>query len=288
MVASKDLALIFEFQCPVVTSKFIREPLRVSAFGQNCSFCKNILTFHVGDTKNAVNVFTIEKSQALPHSKYLQRFITNTYTAAIIYLPETDPDIFRVWLNWNKSHRIISPMSDMKSTNDDGFDQEVEYVHLIKAYILGVFLDDIKFKDAILDAMLAKSKTMMNDGCAYYPFSQSVNFVYKNTSRGSLLRQMVLDMYAEEGHSIWLEYTEEHYPYDSEFMADLALGLMRKRESLATDDEEAEEEDENMSDEEEGDENEDEEEETDPCRYHEHVRMDMPCYRTILKKHLWF
>ena len=149
MVASKDLASIFEFQCPPVTSGFIREPCCVSDFWLNCSFCKNILTFHVGDPKNAVNVFTIEKLHAEPRSKYLQKVIASPpkeNTAGIIYLPETDPDIFRVWLNWNKSHRIMSPMTNVRDTT---FDQEVEYMHLIKAYILGVFLDDFKISKTL-------------------------------------------------------------------------------------------------------------------------------------------
>jgi len=174
----------------------------------------------------------------------------------------------------------------MTNVRDTTFDQDVEYMHLIKAYILGVFLDDFKFQDATSDAMLAKAQTVMNDGFRYCPGVDPINLVYKNTSRGSLLRQMVLDMYVEEAMPDRMDDADEHYTYDSDFMAELALGLMGKRGSLAIDDEEAEDEDENMSDED-GDELEDEEQETtDPCRYHEHVRTGMPCYRTVFKKYL--
>jgi len=139
-------------------------------------------------------------------------------------------------------------------------DQDDEYMHLLKAHILGVFLDDFKFKDAILDAILAKSKTITNKGFNRYPGLSSINLVYENTSRGSPLRQMMLDIVVEEGMPHWMGTPEHPYHFDSEFMTDLVVGFMTKRESLATDDEEDEEEDRNMSDEEDVDENEDEEE----------------------------
>jgi len=77
--------------------------------------------------------------------------------------------------------------------------------------------------------MLAKAQTVMNDGFRYCPGVDPINLVYKNTSRGSLLGQMVLDMYVEEAMPDRMDDADKHYTYDSDFMAELALGLMGKR-----------------------------------------------------------
>lgn len=144
-----------------------------------------------------------------------------TSTSGSIALDEEDPEIFEIYMHWLYFETL--PVRN----DSPGPEGNIEYVQLSKAYVLGEFLQDINFKDAVLDAMIVKSSSEASDGQMWFPGGSVIRYIYEGTPESSAARRLLVDMYTYHGDGDWLK--EEANDPPKQFLLDLAIAVLTKR-----------------------------------------------------------
>lgn len=140
-----------------------------------------------------------------------------------VSLPDVEADTFRLYLHWLYFKKL--PVR-----REEGWEAaSAEYLELAKAYVLGDVLQDFVFNDAVIDAMIDKSRTAEEDGARWVPADSTIVYIYNNTMKSSKVRELLLDFYVYSGHEKWIHHgaTPEHLPW--EFLRDLAIELLKRR-----------------------------------------------------------
>jgi hypothetical protein len=181
----------------------------------------------------------------------------------IVKLPEHTPAAFEIYLRWVYSRRIVIPFKAKKIEPEDDRDRKkmvrmndtATFNLMCRAYILGDVLQDVDYKDALIDAIIHQMRT-----ASYWPVREA-KFVYGNTMKNSPLRRVLVAMTATElfGISNDVVYGEKWRKYNTlDFLSDI-MELLDRRLSPGSHEENSVKWDENT------------------CRYHEHE--EGRCYR---------
>lgn len=145
-----------------------------------------------------------------------------TSTSGSIALKEEDPEVFEVYLYWLYFETL--PVRN----DSPGSEGNAEYAQLAKAYVLGELLQDVNFKDAVLDAILIKTNSKASDGQTWFPFGPAFRYIYEGTPESSAARRLLVDLYTYHGHGDWLKgWADKDLP--KEFLHDLAIAALTKR-----------------------------------------------------------
>ncbi|KAL4904479.1 hypothetical protein BDW74DRAFT_179053 [Aspergillus multicolor] len=116
----------------------------------------------------------------------------------IVELPEQDPDVFALFVHWLYFKTIPVAHDNM------GAEEDVEYMELAKAYVLGDMLVSPAFKNVAIDIMVEKSLAPKMNGSLYYPKIKVIQYIHSNTLNGSKIRRLLVDLYLEHGMKDWL------------------------------------------------------------------------------------
>jgi hypothetical protein len=105
------------------------------------------------------------------------------------------------------------------------FDGQWEWANLVKAYLLGDYLQDIDFKDTVMDAMVDWAIEATRE-CSDAPPYSSVE-VYQHTKDNSPLRKIILDF------TYWRLVTNflmsmENFQYPSDFLTVVVSSLVER------------------------------------------------------------
>ena len=89
---------------------------------------------------------------------------------------------------------------------------------------------DPLFQDTVINAIVAASKQEDEDGKTYLPFVSNVSLIYRNTSRTSPARRLMVDFYVSACSYTWIESSAKSVDYfDLESLMDLVVGLVKDR-----------------------------------------------------------
>jgi hypothetical protein len=133
-----------------------------------------------------------------------------------IQLPETDSDTFDLYLNHVYTGRL--PVNAEPSTR-----KSAHYPLLSRAYVLGEFLMDVEFQNAVADAIVLYARGA--DGPRIYPSHEDITIIYEGTRPASPLRKLLVDIWCLRGKPEWLENeTASNYPND--FLMDVTKEFM--------------------------------------------------------------
>ncbi|KKP05528.1 hypothetical protein THAR02_02345 [Trichoderma harzianum] len=116
------------------------------------------LTVTVGSTDPVM--FSVHEHLICRTSDYFKTAMKahwETSTSGSIALKEEDPEVFEVYLHWLYFETL--PVRN----DSPGSEGNAEYAQLAKAYVLGELLQDVNFKDAVLDAILIKTNSKASD-----------------------------------------------------------------------------------------------------------------------------
>jgi hypothetical protein len=98
-----------------------------------------------------------------------------------------------------------------------------EHKRLLRAYLLGVRIEDKLFCNAVLRAL-----TEVFQDTDQYPSAESVSWVYGNTIQSSRVRKLLVDVYAARAGDDWFDGNDGD-DYAMEFMRDLTTLLLSTR-----------------------------------------------------------
>lgn len=178
--------------------------MRTSQDGTELTCCRDwekLITVRVGDPSEPSKQkdFAVHESHIRLQCPFFEAALGRDWKEAeerVVLLPEYEPDSFRIYLGWLYQKRItISPTVKTKPS--------VKCRHrLCRAYLLGDFLQDLEFKDAIIDALI----DLALDLNIY--FGTGIGFLYENTSAGSPLRRLVIDLIVYAMNPDWKKITD--------------------------------------------------------------------------------
>jgi len=175
-------------------------------------------------------------------------------------LPEADPVAFQIYLDWLYSGphiTIIKKEDRVKSAPNATPSVDHEWTKWAACYDLGSFLQDIDFKDALIDAAMEKMCTEEEYSIAF------PSFIYPTSTRESPHRKLAVDIAV----SVWIPtsfeaVTKKNLPGD--FCADTVAIIGRKLRSAVAADIGIWNFFAGVSD---------------PCKYHEHTLKKTTCYK---------
>jgi len=204
----------------------------------------------VGDSGN-FKEFKIDQIAACSNSSFFRAAMAHDFKEAktrVVNLTAEDLVMFKVWLHWIMARTISSPILPTNAKIDD----DVEFDHLVKTYALGEKVDDVGFKDVVIDAICAKSFDNNARGKRYFLGGESTGLVWRATLPGSPLRKLVLDQHVLLADPEWFSGHKEPFEYD--FLLDLALEFANVKRTKPT---------------------------QEICYYHSHDKVGLPCYRQM-------
>ena len=171
-------------------------------------------------------------------------------THRTILLPEANPAEFDVFEPFVYTGRVYSQaIAERTKSNQD----DTEYEHLAKLWLLADMLQATTFKDAIVDSLIEKLEPW--NKCPSKVHYQ----IYTGSAGSSAMRRLLIDIVLREWNDKALEKAAKDW-FGQDFFADLAIKQMqRKGEKRAVDAPYH------------GEPN---------CKYHEHGNAE-PCYKTM-------
>ncbi|CAK4030742.1 BTB POZ domain containing [Lecanosticta acicola] len=144
-----------------------------------------------------------------------------------IVLADEDPDAVRIYLQYLHPPFQLPALSEFLAH---------DFYALAELYVLGERLQDLDFKNEILDNFIKGFTPHAIDGIEWLPHMDVVNIIYNGTLPTSQGRRLMVDMFAMSGLPSSLDNTnvEDLHP---EFMKDLCQklmgGLMRPKYDVA-------------------------------------------------------
>jgi len=147
--------------------------------------------------------FVVIQSIATRSSKFFQAAISRDWKEARekrVMLPETEIEVFEGYLQWLYTSHIT--ITDWKQ----------DYFQMANLYVLGDFLDDVTFRNAIL-------KTAMSTFLEKFqlPNAQVVRVAWERTPTNSLLRQSFSEMWSLAGFKYSINYLLKSGPEITRF-----------------------------------------------------------------------
>ncbi|KAL4886000.1 hypothetical protein BJY04DRAFT_213540 [Aspergillus karnatakaensis] len=116
-------------------------------------------------------------------------------------LPDHEPEIFNAFIAWLYFGSLPKRMDNDEDDFEEGY---YEWIDLAQAYHLGEQLDCPGFQNAIIDAIFEKVKpdvfnNYSDDG---YPYEIAIEYIFAHSETDSLIRKLVVDLYARYGSSL--------------------------------------------------------------------------------------
>lgn len=184
----------------------------------------------------------------------------------IIRLRVADHDTFDEYVSFLYTGKLTTTNLEAR---EEIYNAELH--RLIDLYVLGDFLQDPSFSDAVIDRIIANTKISIPDkkgttsDWQLYPFGKVTSAIYNRVPAGSPLRQLLVDQHLAKGTERWLFDKEVEPPindslFEKDFLYDLCLALFSKLSDAAKP----------------------KSPETfeSTCKYHNHDRFGRTCYKT--------
>ncbi|KAI8932788.1 hypothetical protein NX059_010278 [Plenodomus lindquistii] len=231
-----------------------------SPVGSGLQLGSEPIAVHVGTKKEK---FYVHEHLLIAFSNFFKAALNQNWKEGhekVVMLPNAGTETFQIFANWVYTGRVFSTKVDDVTRKDpdnreSGLNNK-EWSRLFDAYRLGDFLQAVGFKDAIIDALMQSAT-----GLESLPH-RLATFIYGSSSPDSAHTVMCVNAFlrtytrADFVHARIFDLPSE-FVMDAfiEFGKHLNHGLQIT--SLA-----------NMM------------RDGYVCNYHDHVRLDMPCYRT--------
>lgn len=176
-----------------------------------------IITIEVGEERQ---VYVVHERLIRASSPFFDRAMSGRWRESAqrtVTLPDDDPWIFGIYVHW-LYHGTIASIED----ND-------EFMDLAKAFVLGDKLLDSKFNNAVIDAIVDKSRFTLHDGNMWFPSERVVEYIYAHTTESSPIRELMVDLWASSAAPSSLSEWKASLSAPRSFLIRLVCKLMGQR-----------------------------------------------------------
>lgn len=176
------------------------------------------------------DAFTIHESVLRPRSSFFDAAFNRRWQEGLdgkVHLPEDKPDIVKIYLQYLYSGRIhIATTTTFEGLRPPA--NLPEYLVLAELYVFGEKVQDVDFKNIIIDRFIRRMEEPISIVCCY-PITRTVDVIYKGTLPGSPARRLMVDTHLLRGGSRWI--TEHVHDHNKEFLMDLSRALLKEKNS---------------------------------------------------------
>ena len=164
--------------------------------------------------------FLLHEGIICKRSEFFRRAMNGNWSekkARLVKLPEDDPKIFALYVNLVYMGELSRP-SDLTKTTSNEFQAHI--LATVKFYVLAEKLQDKQAKNTALQTIHADMK--WQPSAEKLPNAEIVEFMYKNTLKGSPGRRLMVHIWNDDNTKCILEQSEV---ICKEFFIDLAYSL---------------------------------------------------------------
>ncbi|OCK86127.1 hypothetical protein K432DRAFT_387964 [Lepidopterella palustris CBS 459.81] len=183
-----------------------------------------IIEVHVG--KNP-QIIPVHKDLICENSKFFKTAMNGKWTESkdrVVRLPDDRGDSFALYVQW--LYTRVVPFGKPDPPEDAS--QSGEYCLLARTYVLADKLQDIRFKNAILDAILERSTDPTTLPKGRFPGPFPIRIIYDGTTGPCAGRRALVDLWLWNGTTQWVEkFDTVSFPAD--FLKDLVTALYKTR-----------------------------------------------------------
>lgn len=161
--------------------------------------------------------FTLYTSIATRSSKFFQAAMSRDWKECQekrVTLAEVEVNVFQGYLQWlNTGDITFAGLGDASATT------------FAKFYILGDFLDDVSFRNAVLD-------DLMEEACAPHlvPPARTITLVWEQTPAECPLRKLILEIYATRStDKVVQQFADPELDFPKAFIVDYIRDLVALR-----------------------------------------------------------
>lgn len=170
-------------------------------------------------------LFTIHKELACQESAFIKAALRHDWQESkqgVIYLPDHDPEHFRLFQLWVYNRSIFSAKT---GEADKIGGTEHEWDRLASAWALGSYLQAPDFRDAVVDAIIDKATTSTN--C-----TQNMHeIIYPNSQANAPIRKLLADIASWRWDRFTLNGLKKEASW-ADFFYDLSGALIARRDSF--------------------------------------------------------
>ncbi|EFY87401.1 hypothetical protein J3458_022039 [Metarhizium acridum] len=113
-----------------------------------------------------------------------------------VSLKKQNPDIFAIYGHWLYFRRF--------EFGTDVFENEREFLQIAQALVLGDFICDSKFTNAVATAIRTKLDSLSAGPLPLFPGARVIDYIYNETEDKSIAREVLVETYARHGSREWL------------------------------------------------------------------------------------
>ncbi|KAI4634342.1 hypothetical protein J4E83_001660 [Alternaria metachromatica] len=170
--------------------------------------------------------FSVHEGIMCARSEFFQRAMNGNWTESkerIIRLPEDDPEIFNIYINFLYTGNVVTNAIEEPKTAT----HIVGEMHVLgRLYVIGEKLQDKATKNSAIKSLLEVAYEKDANGKIYSPSIDTITYVYRGTCAGSLGRRLLVDL--------WVKISPEYMAKNAEtlpkeFLIDLAVALLADR-----------------------------------------------------------
>ena len=193
-----------------------------SSFEPAHSYHDAWVSIHVGSPTTS---FGIHKDLLISSSKYFKAMFSVALAESrlgVVNLPEDDSVVVHTYIDFLYTGKVAFAHSGEQQQTLSTWETP------IRCWIFGDKIQDERFTNATMDAIIHKSQLRDHSGSRWFPTRDLTKLVYQNTTETSPLRELIIAQHVKYGHGSWYEgnTTDDVHP---EFMLDLVRALMTDR-----------------------------------------------------------
>ncbi|KAK1086140.1 hypothetical protein LTR33_001711 [Friedmanniomyces endolithicus] len=183
-------------------------------------FGEEVVTLVVGEEASPL---VIHKQLICEHSLFFKSSMKEEWQEGqdrTIPLPDDRVEVVTLYVQWAYQEKILSHGHPTMAEHD-----RAELDQLIDAFAFGEKIQDGRFRDAVLDALIACASTPDTAGARWFPAISGVKRAYQGTPESSPLPRLLVDLWARHAMEKWLG--ADMLP---EFLFDLVRELLSLRQ----------------------------------------------------------
>ncbi|KAI8939496.1 hypothetical protein NX059_003267 [Plenodomus lindquistii] len=172
--------------------------------------------------------FNIHESIITIRSVFFKNAMSGNWKEAMdrkVSLPEDDANTFRVYVHLLYTG-IVAVSSEKAPAYDDGSE---EFDNIARLYVLAEKLQDVKAKNAAINAMLIAKRTMRINNSCCSPTSSCIQIVYAGIANKSPMRKLLVDIFVRYAQKGWHVIASEDACLPLDFYHDLTRSLVLER-----------------------------------------------------------
>lgn len=149
----------------------------------------------------------------------------------IVWLPNEDPEIFHIYVQWLYHQKIFSDVPyDENDMNRSAYDNE--WPRLLNLYVCGKHLEDDSFCNAVMDAVCDK----LNRNAGRYTYTGDLaGAVSEKLGTASPFYRVLVDMYAWIGDEEWIASEMGNAATPIQFYMSIVQQMIQLRDGPAKD-----------------------------------------------------